>query len=100
MRFALTALALTLTVGASAKDFPVAGGYGFDWLKSNAAKCRVISASQAAKFKKCQFFKNGNAFGFSSTYHECVGPERSEFFIYETRAKCVDALETMNANAP
>jgi hypothetical protein len=100
MRFALTALALTFTVGASAKDFRIAGSYGFDWLKTDSAKCRVISAAQAATFKKCQFFKNGNAFGLSSTYHRCVGPMRSEYFIYESKAKCVDALETMNANGP
>ena len=94
------AVALTFTVGASAKDFPVAGGYGFDWLKPKSAKCRVISAEQAATFKKCEFSKNGNAFGLPSSYHTCIAPGRSEYFIYESKAKCVDALETMNANGP
>lgn len=100
IRQALTVAALILSPHVAAKDFPVAGGYGFDWLKPKAAKCLPISDAEAKKFRKCEFFAAGDAFGLASTYHMCTAPGRSEYFVYESRAKCVEALETMKANGP
>ena len=83
-----------------AKEFPRVGGYGFDWLKPKTTQCRRITPSDAEKFKTCEFSAAGYAFGLLSTYHQCVVSARSEYFIYESKAKCLEAFETMQANGP
>ena len=83
-----------------AKEFTVVDGYGFDWLKPNTTRCRPITQRDMNKFKHCEFSNPGNAFGLKLPYHECKASNSSEYFIYETRAKCQEAFETMQANAP
>lgn len=83
-----------------AREFPVIDGHGFDWLKPQTTKCRHITKKDKANFKTCDFFANGNAFGLPSQYHKCKSSAKSEYFIYETRSKCQEAIETMQANAP
>jgi hypothetical protein len=78
----------------------VVGGYGFDWLKPDAARCRLISKRDADRFSACRFEPSGNAFGLPSSYHSCKAPGRSDILAYETRARCEAALVTMRANAP
>lgn len=100
IRLVLTAVPLALSLNVSAKEFSVSGSYGFDWLKPESAKCRVLSPDQVAKFSQCEFTVEGIAFGLTSSHHTCVGSDRSEFLVYESEASCIEALETMNANAP
>jgi len=94
------ALALALA-GSSvvAADFPVAGAYGFDWLKPRSAQCRRITPEQATKFTACEFADSG-AFGLPLAHHTCRAGKRSEYIVLETLAHCTEALETMRANAP
>lgn len=91
---------LLFPLAASAAEFPVVGGWGFDWLAPKSAKCRRIEAADAARFRKCEFLSPGGAFGLTLPYHRCTAPGRSEHLVYATRAQCTEALETMRANAP
>ncbi|MCS5700992.1 hypothetical protein NZK32_18280 [Cyanobium sp. FGCU-52] len=103
MTIRIPVLAALLLLGAApsrAQPFPVLGGYGFDWLKPDTASCRPISRREAERFQACRFEPSGNAFGLPSSHHSCKAPGRSETLVYETRAQCEAALETMRANAP
>ena len=82
-----------------AADFPVAGAYGFDWLKPKTAQCKRITPEQAAKFGPCEFADNG-AFGLPLAHHTCRAAKQSELIVLKTLAQCTEALETMRANAP
>jgi hypothetical protein len=33
----------------------VVGGYGFDWLKPDSARCRPITQNDADRFSACRF---------------------------------------------
>lgn len=57
-------------------------------------------AGGCKKFKKCDFSAAGDAFGLPSSYYKCSVSERSEYFVYESRAKCAEAIEAMRANEP
>jgi hypothetical protein len=96
----LSALLLLGGAPSRAQPFPVVGGYGFDWLKPDTARCRPISQRDADRFSACRFEPSGHAFGLPSSYHSCTAPGRSETLVYETRSKCEAALETMRGNAP
>jgi hypothetical protein len=84
-----------------AQAFSVVGGYGFDWLEGESAQCRRIARAEADAFGKCRFFPAGDAFGLPSSYHVCVAASGGrEYFVYESRLRCIEALETMKANGP
>lgn len=84
---------------ASTAEFPIVGGYGFDWLKPDTTRCRTITTKDVATFKKCEFIDSGT-FGLPLASHACRVARHSEYFILRTKAECKDALETMRANAP
>lgn len=100
MQFPLAMLLFAASFSAAAADFAVEGGYGFDALKPITTKCRLITRQEVAKFGKCEYSANGDAFGIPSRYHRCEASSSSEYFIYESKAKCRDAIETMRANGP
>lgn len=94
------ALMLALCAMASpahAGEFAVIGGHAFDWKKPRAAKCKAVTAQDAAKFRKCEFAPTG-AFGLPLAYHTCTVGPRSEFIVLDSAAHCQEALETMQAN--
>jgi hypothetical protein len=96
----LAALLLSATSAASAGEFPVQGGYGFDALKPTTTPCHRITPQQAATFTRCAFSAAGYAFGLPSQYHKCDALPRGEVFIDQSPATCQAALETMQSNGP
>ena len=96
----LAALLLSASSAASAGEFPVQGGYGFDALKPTTTPCHRITPSQAATFTRCAFSAAGYAFGLPSQYRKCDALPRGEVFIDHSPAKCQAALETMQSNGP
>jgi hypothetical protein len=99
-RFTLGTSVLLLPSPLLAAEFPLKGGYGFDWLKPEAAACRRISEHDLARFRRCEFSADGHAFGLPFAYHTCVAEPGSEVLIYATPCQCREALETMRSNAP
>ncbi len=100
LRLRLAALLLAASGAASAGEFPVQGGYGFDALKPTTTTCHRITAQEAARFTRCEFSPAGYAFGLPSQYHQCDALPRGEVFIYKSPAKCQASLETMQSNGP
>jgi hypothetical protein len=100
LRSRLAALLLSAPTAASAGEFPVQGGYGFDALKPTTTTCHRIMAQEAATFTRCEFSPAGYAFGLTSQHHKCDALPRSEVFIYQSPEKCQAALETMQSNGP
>jgi hypothetical protein len=100
LRALLAALLLSASGAASAGEFPVKGGYGFDALKPTTTTCHRILRQEAATFTRCEFSPAGYAFGLASQYHKCNALPRGEVFIYQSPAKCQAALETMQSNGP
>lgn len=90
-----------LTNGAFATEagFPIIGSYGFDWLKPQSTRCSQITASEATKFKHCNYSKD-YAFGLDLFAYSCRVNARSEYILLKTKSQCQDAFETMQANAP
>jgi hypothetical protein len=84
---------------AFSAEHSVVGGYGFDWLKPMTAQCKLITQKDAERFKKCELSRT-DAFGLPLVFHQCRVNDRSEFFIYSSLANCLEAFETMQANAP
>ena len=100
MRITIALIAALTATGAFAKEFPIINAYGFDWLKPNTTKCRPVTQEQVKKFKQCEFSSPGNSFGLNAPLHKCKASANSEYFIYESKALCQEAFETMQANAP
>ena len=100
MRFAIAATLLLIATPILAKEFPPVGGYGFDWLQPETAVCHRITRKDSKLFRTCTFSASGYAFGIASSYHTCRISEQSELMIYQSQALCIEALETMQANAP
>jgi hypothetical protein len=100
LRPLLAALVLSAPSAASAGEFPVQGGYGFDALKPTTTTCLRITPQEAATLTRCEFSAAGYAFGLPSRYHRCDASPRGEVFIYQSPAKCQAALETMQSNGP
>ncbi|MGC5197080.1 hypothetical protein [Aphanothece microscopica] len=76
------------------------GGYGFDWRQPATARCRPITAVEAARLRQCRFERNGTAFGLKSPYHRCRGAGRSEILVYPSAPACGTALDTMESHGP
>jgi len=84
---------------ACAAGFPIAGAYGFDWLKPKTAQCNRITPAVAAKLDPCEFADSG-AFGLPLAHHTCRAGKQSEIIVFKSLAQCTEALQTMRANAP
>lgn len=101
MRYFTLIFLFILSAAVFAGEFPIAGGYGFDWAKPTTARCKRITQADSEKFKKCEFSDAENgAFGLPLANHTCRVSSRSEYMIYSSRANCVTALETMQSHAP
>lgn len=96
--FALTAFAEICSADAGIAPESLIGKYGFDWLKPQHAKCQAVSANLAKKFRHCRTPEEGSFTG-QGGYRACKG-SGGEFLVYDTKARCVEELETMRANAP
>lgn len=101
LRLLLTAVAMCwCTSGRSEPpSFPVAGGFGFNWLEPETAHCVRIGEQDAKQFATCEFHESGG-FGLPLAYHVCKGTKGGEYLVFESAAHCREALETMQANAP
>ena len=96
----LGACLLSFCALATEASFPVAEGYGFDWLAPDSATCTRIAAADTKQFRACEFHTSG-AFGLDLAYHSCPrASKRGEVLVFESQAACQEALETMQANAP
>ena len=74
------------------------GKYGFDWLHPENATCTRVSETEIKTFKMCAPAATGSFTG--KTGHVVCQRKDGEFLIYETKSRCQEELETMQANAP
>lgn len=91
--------AILATPSIAAPSTPVAGAFGFDWLRPEKTKCVALLEKELKGFRSCEYDGEGT-FGLSDPAFKCRKSERSEYFVYETKAACVRNFETMKANAP
>ncbi len=100
MHAVFLAMLLCLAAAADADDrFPIEGAWGFDWLHPATARCRRITAKDAAGLRDCRYSKQF-AFGLDMHAHACKTGAHAEYVIFRTRQDCREAFETMQANAP
>lgn len=74
------------------------GQYGFDWLHPENATCTRVSETEIKTFKTCAPAATASFTG--KTGHMVCQRKDGEFLIYETKTRCREELETMQANAP
>lgn len=98
-KFILLASAIAGLPCVAAPSAPVAGSFGFDWLKPNTARCVALPQAALDAFSSCEYRKDGT-FGLRDPAFVCRKSARSEYFIYASKAVCQRNLETMQANAP
>ena len=92
------ALLLITNLAFSAdEEFPIIGGYGFDWLKPKSTRCTQITPKIAKRFKDCKYSKE-YAFGLDLFAYSCKLNAHSEYILLKTKAQCQEVLETMQAN--
>lgn len=96
--FLLAGILVGVPCGA-APSAPVAGSFGFDWLKPTSARCVALPQATLDAFASCEYKKDGT-FGLRDPAFVCRKSARSEYFIYASKAVCQRNLETMEANAP
>lgn len=94
------AIFATCQTWATQPDRPLPGSYGFDWLHPESAKCEKITRRKLKKMKVCDAHPKGGSFALEYSYHACRMNGSIEYLIYETKAVCQEAKETMDANAP
>lgn len=97
----LLALALLTPLAQAAEAAPPIGQYGFDWLHPDSARCIQVTEKNKAQFQHCQFHPEGGSFGLTSLpYYTCTVSKKVEYMVYKSKAACIEAKETMEANAP
>ena len=84
---------------AEKQNHPPLGSYGFDWLSPDKAQCQKVTPELLKKFHSCEY-KNPGGFGLGNPSHKCRISTKSEYIVFPDKAKCIDELETMKANAP
>jgi hypothetical protein len=72
--------------------------YGFDWLHPENATCTRVSEAEIKTLKTCAPATRGSFTG--KTGHVVCQRKDGEFFVYETKTRCQEELETLQANAP
>ena len=97
-KLVLSLVLLAATGGSASDSFPKAGSYAFNWLDPENAACRMLDDADIADMKSCA--ASANAFGIDLPSQACRVNEEVEFIVYDTKAHCQEALETMQANAP
>lgn len=92
------ALLFSSSYAFAATDMPAAGTYGFDWLKNpNKVQCTAISKALIKKFRKCEV-TDGSFGGDPIKARKCTIDKHSEYIVYESKAACVNGLETEKSN--
>ena len=89
---------LLLSAAATASDAgvkPKPGSWGFNWLDPDSP-CKQITAKDLAPVKQCE--ASANAFGIELKSQQCKVSDDVEWVIYDTKAHCQQAWETMRAN--
>jgi hypothetical protein len=95
----IAALLFASAAYAEKQNLPPLGSYGFDWLNPDKAQCQKITPHLINKFLSCEY-KNPGGFGLGNPSHKCRISNKSEYIVFSDKAKCMDELETMKANAP
>ncbi len=72
------------------------GKYGFDWLNPAHAACRKIDGALSRRFTSCAPADTPSFTG--KTGHLVCKVKGGEFLVFETKARCAEELETMQAN--
>ena len=92
------ALFATASLAAGAAGAAAVGRYGFNWSKPDTATCERVTEALAARFSECH---PGDTESFTGKRDHlvCSLPD-GEFLAFPDRARCVEELETMQANAP
>jgi len=93
----LIALLLITAPTAAGDNVPASGSFGFNWLAS-ASRCKKLSAKDLTSASACTV--KTDAFGLLGRSLACKVNERVELMVYDTAARCQEALKTMQANAP
>jgi hypothetical protein len=96
---AIVLLSLTNIAFCADERFPIAGSYGFDWLKPQSTRCVQITSEHERRFKKCRLSKE-HAFGLDLYAYSCKINPHSEYIVLKTKEQCQQTFETMEANAP
>lgn len=92
------ALLCSTSFAFAATDMPAEGTYGFDWLKNpNSVQCTTMSKALLKKFRKCEV-TDGSFGGDPVKARKCTIDKHSEYMVYESKAACVNSLETEKAN--
>ena len=79
------------------------GRYGFDWLHPKSTRCKKLDQAFIRKLEKakatCTEREPGESFGIDvGPWHSCAAGDQ-EWLIFATRENCIEAFETMMANA-
>jgi len=74
------------------------GRYGFNWSKPDAARCERVTEAIVKRLATCQVADTGSFTG-KSDHVVCTLPD-GEFLAFPNEARCLEELETMQANAP
>lgn len=93
---------LLLVASAAAgggERFDAVGGVGFNWSRPKQARCNVVKVDDVKDLASCRFEPTG-AFGLPLAYHTCPARRGGELMVFRKRKECLEALETMAANAP
>ena len=99
MRERLAILALLACGPAFGADGPDPDGrYGFDWSEPETAKCVLVDAALKRRLGRCARADTPSFTGASDHLVCPIG--KGEFLAFPTRERCVEELETMQANAP
>lgn len=95
----LTKLAVSLLLlsaaATPAADTQPKPGWGFNWLAPETT-CQQLTAKDLAAVKTCE--ASDNAFGIDLKSQQCKVSDEVEWVIYDTKAHCQQAWETMQAN--
>lgn len=92
---------LCMGFAAQAATVPVRsmlGKYGFDWLNPELAQCRRIQEKCLTKIKSCRPADTASFSGAKG--HFVCKVKDGELLVYESKERCLEELETMQANAP
>ena len=96
----LALIALLACAPALPADTPPdpTGRYGFNWSEPETARCVLVDAALKRRLGPCARADTPSFTGASDHLVCPIG--KGEFLAFPTRARCVDELETMLANAP
>ena len=92
---------INLETLASTKDR--SGYYGFNWLSNPNTKCqsyKTLKKKIEDKKVKCVEEQDGSHEGNAWKLLKCRVSNKEEWLLYSSKKLCVNAYETIQANAP